>query len=76
MHDEQFHSTKQKLMSNKNLIMKKLILLFTIFFSFFALSCEPEEMEYNQNAEIENDVRIYSDTGDQADPTDKKGGDD
>lgn len=54
--------------------MKKLILPLTIVTSLFLMSCEPEEMELNQKAELENDVQIYSDTGDQADPTDKKGG--
>lgn len=62
-------------MSNlKNLIMKKFIILpLSVIFSFFIFSCEPEELENNPKAEIENDVRVYSDTGDQADPTDKKG---
>ncbi len=55
--------------------MKKLILPLTIVISLFIISCEPEEMEYNQKAELENDVRVYSDTGNQSDPTDKKGGD-
>ncbi len=55
--------------------MKKLILPLTIVISLFIMSCEPEEMEYNQKAELEKDVRIYSDTGNQADapdPTEKK----
>lgn len=36
------------------------------------MSCEPEEMEYNPKAQIEKDVRVYSDTGNQSDQQDKK----
>lgn len=51
--------------------MKNFILPLTIFLSFFVLSCEPEELEHNPKAEIEKDVKIYSDTGNQADQKDK-----
>lgn len=53
--------------------MKKLILPFTIILSFLALSCEPEEIEFNGKAKLQNDIKVYSDTGDQSDPDDKKG---
>lgn len=55
--------------------MKKFILSLTVVLSFVALSCEPEDMDHTPIAEIENDVRVYSDTGNQADTTDKKGDD-
>lgn len=55
--------------------MKKLIILpLTVIFSLFLFSCDPEEMEFDGKAELEN-VRVYSDTGNQADTTDKKGDD-
>jgi hypothetical protein len=54
--------------------MKKLIILpLTVIFSLFFFSCDPENMEFDGKAGIEDDVRVYSDTGNQADTTDKKG---